>query len=98
MNGSVNISRHDIPLFPPLFSSSEAAKHSSLKDIPKTDLKKFLSKIERLADDPRPTGSQKLTGFELYRLRQEHGIVYSILDSKILAYVVKVGHRKNDYR
>ena len=40
-------------------------KESVFKDlqaIPKTDLKKILSRIERLANDPRPAGSQKLTG------------------------------------
>ena len=40
-------------------------KDSVFKDlqaIPKTDLRKILSRIERLADDPRPAGSQKLTG------------------------------------
>ena len=39
-------------------------KESVFKDlqvIPKTDLRKILSRIERLADDPRPAGSQKLT-------------------------------------
>ena len=48
-------------------------KDSVFKDlqaIPKTDLRKILSRIERLADDPRPAGSQKLTGADLYRVRQ----------------------------
>ena len=48
-------------------------KESVFKDlqvIPKTDLRKILSRVERLADDPRPAGSQKLTGADLYRVRQ----------------------------
>ncbi|WP_319585985.1 type II toxin-antitoxin system RelE/ParE family toxin [uncultured Desulfobulbus sp.] len=73
--------------------------YKELKSIPKTDLKKILSKIELLANDPRPTGSQKLTGLELYRVRQgQYRIVYSIHDNELLIHIVKVGHRKDVYR
>ena len=73
--------------------------YKEFKSLPKIDLKKILSKIERLADDPRPIGSQKLTGFELYRVRQgQYRIVYSIQDNQLLIHVVKVGHRKDMYR
>ena len=77
-------------------------KDSVFKDlqaIPKTDLRKILSRIERLADDPRPAGSQKLTGADLYRVRQGvYRIVYSIHDRTMVIHVVKVGHRKEVYR
>jgi len=64
--------------------------YKELKSIPKTDLKKILSKIELLANDPRPTGSQKLTGLELYRVRQgQYRIVYSIHDNELLIHIVK---------
>jgi mRNA interferase RelE/StbE len=73
--------------------------YKELKNIPKPDLKKILSKIELLANDPRPTGSQKLTGLELYRVRQgQYRIVYSIQENELLIHVVKVGHRKDVYR
>ncbi len=73
--------------------------YKELKSVPKTDLNKILSKIERLADDPRPTGSQKLTGFGLYRIRQgQYRIVYSIQDNELLIHGVNVGHRKDVYR
>jgi mRNA interferase RelE/StbE len=73
--------------------------YKDLKNIPKIDLKKILSKIERLADDPRPPGSQKLTGLELHRIRQGvYRIVYSIQDNELIIHVVKVGHRKEIYR
>jgi mRNA interferase RelE/StbE len=73
--------------------------YKELQSIPKADLKKILSKIERLSDDPRPIGSQKLTGFELYRVRQgQYRIVYSIKDIELFVHVVKVGHRKDVYR
>jgi mRNA interferase RelE/StbE len=69
------------------------------KSIPKKDLKKILDRIEMLAEDPRPAGSEKLTGHERYRVRQGlYRIVYSIQDDELTVWVVKVGHRKDVYR
>ncbi|MCP4553150.1 MAG: type II toxin-antitoxin system RelE/ParE family toxin [Bacteroidetes bacterium] len=70
-----------------------------LKKVPKKELKKILSRIESLGDDPRPMGSEKLTGYELYRVRQgKYRIVYSIQDRELTVWVIKIGHRKNVYR
>ncbi len=67
--------------------------------IPKKDLKKILKRIEELADNPRPSGCEKLTGQERYRLRQgRYRIVYSIQDDQLTVWVVKVGHREDIYR
>lgn len=77
-------------------------KKSVQKDlsfIPKNDLKKILSRIEKLGEDPRPVGSEKLTGQERYRLRQgRFRILYSIQDDELTIWIVKVGHRKDVYR
>ena len=77
-------------------------KKSVQKDfgsIPKKDLKRILSRIESLSEDPRPKGCEKLTGQERYRLRQgRYRIVYSIQDDELMVWVVKVGHRKHIYR
>ncbi len=49
-----------------------------LKGIPKKYLTKILKKIEMLKENPRPEGNEKLTGKELYRIRQGiYRIVYS---------------------
>ena len=70
-----------------------------LRAIPKADLRRILSKISQLQDDPRPHGCEKLTGQERYRIRQDHyRIVYSIQDTELTVWVVKVGHRKEIYR
>ncbi len=70
-----------------------------LKSIPPRDLKKILRKIESLQLNPRPTGSEKLTGLERYRIRQgSYRIVYSIQDFELTVWVVKIGHRKEIYR
>jgi mRNA interferase RelE/StbE len=70
-----------------------------LVTIPKKDLKKIITRIGGLAENPRPQGCEKLTGQEKYRLRQGHyRIVYSIQDNELTIWVVKVGHRKDIYR
>jgi mRNA interferase RelE/StbE len=70
-----------------------------LSAIPKKDLKKVVARIESLADDPRPTGCEKLTGQERYRLRQgRYRILYSIQYDELSIWIVKVGHRKDVYR
>ena len=70
-----------------------------LKKIPKRELKKILSRIGKLGNDPRPVGFEKLTGEELYRIRQgNYRIVYSIQDNELTVWVIKVGHRKDVYR
>jgi mRNA interferase RelE/StbE len=77
-------------------------KKSVQKDfdaIPKRDLKRILNRISALAEDPRPSGCEKLTGQERYRLHQgRYRIVYSIQDDELTVWVVKVGHRRNFYR
>ncbi len=73
--------------------------YKDLKKIPKADLRKILSRIKKLSDNPRPAGYEKLTGKEQFRLRQgKYRIVYSIQDDKLTIWVVKVGHRKDIYR
>lgn len=70
-----------------------------LEAIPKGDLQRIIERIGRLADDPRPIGSEKLSGQEKYRVRQgNYRIVYSIQDNELTVWVVKVGHRREVYR
>jgi mRNA interferase RelE/StbE len=70
-----------------------------LSAIPEEDLKRILSRIQSLEEEPRPPGCEKLTGQERYRLRQgRYRIVYSIQDDELSVWIVKVGHRKDIYR
>jgi len=77
-------------------------KRSVEKDlsiIPKRDLARILERIRGLATDPRPRGCEKLTGMERYRVRQgRYRILYSIQDSELTVWVVKIAHRKKAYR
>ena len=69
-----------------------------LRSIPSNDLKRILAKIEMLADDPRPVGCIKLTGEELYRIRQgNYRILYTIEDDILTVFIIKVGHRRDVY-
>lgn len=66
---------------------------------PKKELNRILKKIESLSENPRPSGSQKLSGQERYRIRQgRYRIIYSIQDEELTVWIVKIGHRKDANR
>ena len=70
-----------------------------LRAIPQHDVRRILKRIDRLADDPRPSGSEKLSTHELYRIRQgRYRILYEIQDLVLTVIVVKVGKRSDVYR
>ena len=65
----------------------------------KTDRQRLVQQIQSLADNPRPSGCQKLSGSNKYRIRQgNYRIVYSVEDDKLVVYVVKIGDRKDVYK
>jgi len=70
-----------------------------LEALPKKDLRRIIKRIRALADEPRPHGSQKLSGKKQYRIRQgDYRIVYSIEDKDSLVDIFKIGHRREIYR
>ena len=81
-----------------LLIKASAAKE--LRAIPtKRDRQRIVKRILGLETDPRPPGSQKLSGRERYRIRQgQYRIVYGIERNELVVYVVKIGHRKDAYR
>jgi mRNA interferase RelE/StbE len=69
-----------------------------LRDIPKKDVSRILKRFDALAEDPRATGCEKLSGQERYRVRQgSYRFIYEIQDDLLLVVVVKVGHRRDVY-
>jgi len=65
-----------------------------LRGIPKADVKRILTRMQGLREDPRAPGCEKLGGAELYRVRQGvWRIVYEIHDEWIVVEVIRVGHR-----
>ena len=77
-------------------------KPSAGKDIealPKHDRRRIVAKITSLSSDPRPSGCEKLSGHDRYRIRPEnYRILYEIHDSDLVVVVVKVDHRRDVYR
>ena len=70
-----------------------------LRVIPNKNIKRILKRIDHLSQDPRPPGSEKLSGGEKYRIRQgNYRILYTIEDVIVTVIVVKVGHRRDVYR
>ncbi|MGB5347262.1 MAG: type II toxin-antitoxin system RelE/ParE family toxin [Woeseia sp.] len=71
-----------------------------LASIPtKADRRRIIARIQALADNPRPPGSQKLSGQERYRVRQgRYRILYTIHDNVLTVQVIKIADRKNVYR
>ena len=70
-----------------------------LQALPANDRKRVVTKIESLASDPRPPGTEKLSGEEKYRLRQgDYRVLYSVDDSQKILVIVKIGHRRDVYR
>ncbi len=70
-----------------------------LDSIPNDYLKRIMERISSLAENPRPVGCEKLSGQEKYRIRQGvYRIIYSIQDTQLIVWVVKVGHRREVYR
>ncbi len=77
-------------------------KRSAAKEIealPPKERRWVVAKIQALASNPRPVGSEKLSGEDKYRLRQgDYRILYEIVDDELIVTVVKVGNRRDVYR
>jgi mRNA interferase RelE/StbE len=70
-----------------------------IEGLPKADRQRVVKRIQALGSDPRPPGCEKLSGRELYRVRQgSYRIVYEIVEREVVVTVVKVGHRREVYR
>ena len=71
-----------------------------LRKLPKPTLTAIVSKIQKLAENPKPNGSVKLRGAtNLYRIRHsDYRIIYRINDGELVIIVIKVAHRRDVYR
>jgi mRNA interferase RelE/StbE len=79
-------------------------KESALKELSalqKPVIKKIARAIDKLGENPRPSGVKKLSGSNenLYRIRAgDYRVVYVIEDVVKIVNVRKIGHRKDIYR
>ena len=77
-------------------------KPTAVKEIeclPKKYRLRIIAKVKTQAENPRPSGCEKLSGEVKYRIRRgSYRLVYSIQDGAREVLIVKVGHRKDVYR
>ena len=66
----------------------------------KADRIRIIAKVAALAENPRPHGCEKLTGYkDRYRIRQRNcRVVYEIDDDVSQVTIYKIGHRREVYR
>jgi len=70
-----------------------------LRKLPQKEIVRIVRRLRELALDPRPYGCQKLSGVELYRIRQgDYRVLYTIYDDEHLVEIIKIGHRREVYR
>ena len=80
-----------------LLIKPSAAKE--LEGLPMKDRRRVAKRMQGLSDQPRPPGCEKLTGRELFRVRQgTYRILYEVQDQDLLVTVFKIGHRRDVYR
>ena len=72
----------------------------SLMALPGEVRARVASRIDALADDPRPPGAKKLSGTDdLLRVRVgDYRIVYQVGDRALIVLVLTIGHRREAYR
>ena len=70
-----------------------------LRRIPTREVRRILKRIDPLASEPRLHSAERLTGDEIYSVRQgNYRILYGVEDDIFTVTVVKVGHRRDVYR
>lgn len=70
-----------------------------LADLPKADYARIKAAILKLATDPEPPGSLKLSGRPGRRIRcGDYRVIYEVRESERTIAVLHVGHRKDVYR
>ena len=70
-----------------------------LRRLPKDVLLRISATIDKLAADPHPPGSRKLSGHDLYRIRVgAWRIIYAVHDDELVVLVLTVASRGEAYR
>jgi len=71
-----------------------------LRRIPREAVARIVAAVAKLAEEPLPHGSEKLTGSErTYRIRVgDYRVVYELLRDAKTVEIQRVRHRKDVYR
>jgi mRNA interferase RelE/StbE len=71
-----------------------------LRRIPREAVSRIVAEVTKLADEPLPHGSEKLTGSRhTYRIRiGDYRVVYEFLRDAKIVEIQRVRHRRDVYR
>ena len=71
-----------------------------LRRLERSEQRKVSSALLALAEEPRPRGCRKLSGYDdVYRIRVGGiRILYSVADERLVVLVIKIARRRDAYR
>jgi mRNA interferase RelE/StbE len=71
-----------------------------LRTLPRDDQDRLAKAMLALAEEPRPRGSRKLSGYDdVFRVRVgSYRILYSLEQRRLVILILKIGHRRDVYR
>lgn len=78
-------------------------KPSALKEMERIrsgkDRQRIVARVNDLGVNPRPPGSEKLSGEPRYRVRTgDYRVLYEVDDDRHAVTITKIGHRREVYR
>ena len=77
-------------------------KPSAQRDLdafPSKEVQRIAARISLLVTDPRPYGSQKLSGAVSYRIRSgNYRVLYEVDDGRKRVFIFRIKHRREVYR
>lgn len=78
----------------------ERGARKVLSELPKREQARVGAQIDKLADNPRPSGAKKLVGeLDVWRIRiGDYRVIYRVKDAELVVLVIKIGHRREVYR
>ncbi len=69
------------------------------KKIQKFDIERINKAIDKLAENPRPAGSKKLSGRNAHRIRNGNfRVIYEIYENELIIIVITIRDRKDVYK
>lgn len=84
---------------PPYRVEVQSSAQRDLDRLSGSLFERIAEKLQALTTEPRPAGSQKLTGVKAYRVRVgDYRIIYNVNDDERRVIVTRVRHRREVYR
>ena len=67
------------------------------KKLSEEDQLRMVRAVLALGEEPRPRGSRQLSGYDdVFRIRVgRYRVLYSVVESRLVILILKIGHRKD---